>query len=863
MRKLLSVLLAAALTLTLFSGSLTAAVNEPEPPQDPAVSAETEESQEVTAGPVDPAPAEGDEADSPETTVPEAEAPEEPDAADGGVSEPEISGDPSEEEDEELSAGEHADTVEEPGGTCGENVTWSYNSVTDTLYIDVLDKDKPGIMSDFNGGGNIIWYHRTVPPWDAEGFVISNIEIAEGVTNIGESAFYTGYKTMATYDFTSITFPSTLEKIGNYAFSGSSLESVVIPETLKQIGKYAFSESSRLSNVILEEGLTDIGACAFSETAIESIVIPESVISVEESAFSSCRNLSQAQLPSSITDIQYGLFRGCTSLSAIEIPASVKSIDDKAFSGSSNQVINFNGVAPIMQEYVVTGKYSATLGSFDTTDTLVYSAENAASWTSSEYFDPLYNTYYGYNTEVQGVCNHSGSKYVFDQNGHTLVCEVCGRGFDFAEHSYDANGKCVCGYVNHEHEWEWQIDEYSHYKVCSICGFVIEDGLHDIDTKNCTCRICNQTVHQDYRTDCDENEHWKVCSYCKEKFDIAPHTYNENKYSNSSILYGKDVGHYRECDNCYYADESTLYPHVPSGEAFIKDNYQPHTVHFYKCGLCGGEFSEEHVFGLKTDYSDFVAADLLSMSEEEALEVLKKTFGEENVEKTDYGLPATMPFSFYSVHLMVPTLCSKCGYDPSSRLRGVNVSITMKNNIVSSVSSSSGAKVNAPRLTRELPDEFTVGELKQYAAAGTATFNGVEFTVTYSEEKPANNYGFENATYYVYEFSSDDYVASCEISNFRLLSDSETQEIHAEEIEILDSDVVSIYEVSERQKYTPGDVNNDGKVTLDDAILTLKKTMNVDVSSATFIAEAAEVTGDNRLTLDDAIGVLKLAMKVQ
>lgn len=67
---------------------------------------------------------------------------------------------------------------------------------------------------------------------------------------------------------------------------------------------------------------------------------------------------------------------------------------------------------------------------------------------------------------------------------------------------------------------------------------------------------------------------------------------------------------------------------------------------------------------------------------------------------------------------------------------------------------------------------------------------------------------------------------------------------------------------AEKPPYTPGDVNDDGEVTLEDAIMTLKKVMNVDLGNTTFITEAAEVTGDNHLTLEDAIGVLKLAMKV-
>lgn len=61
---------------------------------------------------------------------------------------------------------------------------------------------------------------------------------------------------------------------------------------------------------------------------------------------------------------------------------------------------------------------------------------------------------------------------------------------------------------------------------------------------------------------------------------------------------------------------------------------------------------------------------------------------------------------------------------------------------------------------------------------------------------------------------------------------------------------------------SPGDVNGDGSVTLDDAILALKVAMNVDIGGETFIPEAADVISDGETTLDDAIAVLKLAMNV-
>ena len=66
----------------------------------------------------------------------------------------------------------------------------------------------------------------------------------------------------------------------------------------------------------------------------------------------------------------------------------------------------------------------------------------------------------------------------------------------------------------------------------------------------------------------------------------------------------------------------------------------------------------------------------------------------------------------------------------------------------------------------------------------------------------------------------------------------------------------------QKMDYIPGDVNNDGKVTLEDAILTLKRAMNVGTGSDVFIEQAADVIPDGRISLEDAIEVLKMAMKV-
>ena len=66
----------------------------------------------------------------------------------------------------------------------------------------------------------------------------------------------------------------------------------------------------------------------------------------------------------------------------------------------------------------------------------------------------------------------------------------------------------------------------------------------------------------------------------------------------------------------------------------------------------------------------------------------------------------------------------------------------------------------------------------------------------------------------------------------------------------------------EEPPFVLGDVNADGDITLDDAVLTLKVAMNVDIGGETFIEQAADVVSDGGITLDDAIEILKIAMNV-
>ena len=84
-------------------------------------------------------------------------------------------------------------------GTCGYNVTYTYTEATKTLVI-----SGTGGMYNYNYGA----------PWDSYKTNILTAIIENGVTSIGDLAFF------ECSGLTSVTIPNSVTFIGNYAFYG-------------------------------------------------------------------------------------------------------------------------------------------------------------------------------------------------------------------------------------------------------------------------------------------------------------------------------------------------------------------------------------------------------------------------------------------------------------------------------------------------------------------------------------------------------------------------------------------------------------------------------------------------------------------
>jgi len=162
---------------------------------------------------------------------------------------------------------------------------------------------------------NLPAHVTTIGDYAFANFETYTFSLQEGVTAFGDYAFYNSeldvtvpasVKTIGAYCFSTdtnewyppyatVTFAenSTLEYIGEYAFSANGLSSMVLPASVKTIGAYAFYECEDLDEFTFAENssLETIGAFAFSAgsswyvNGITEITIPKSVTSIGAHAF--------------------------------------------------------------------------------------------------------------------------------------------------------------------------------------------------------------------------------------------------------------------------------------------------------------------------------------------------------------------------------------------------------------------------------------------------------------------------------------------------------------------------------------------------------------------------------------------------
>ena len=183
-----------------------------------------------------------------------------------------------------------------------------------------------------SGTGALPDYPIGKAPWFEFNDQIDTLVLKEGVTRIGDYAFYN------CTELTSVEIPEGVTYIGESAFACcQSLESVTIPGSVTEIGEGAFESCDSMMVLELASGLKCVGAFAFSEcVALRELVLPNTVERIERSAFAGTMALHELVIPGNVQEIGDNAFNGCIQLSSLTLSEGIRVIEEMAFSNCSD-----------------------------------------------------------------------------------------------------------------------------------------------------------------------------------------------------------------------------------------------------------------------------------------------------------------------------------------------------------------------------------------------------------------------------------------------------------------------------------------------------------------------------------------------
>lgn len=215
-------------------------------------------------------------------------------------------------------------------GNCGDNLTWTINTVTGVLTI-----SGTGDMEDYTSNWLTPWFDY----WES----FSSVVIEDGVTSIGRNAF------AGLENITDISIADSVTSIGRNAFwNCMGLTKLTIPDSITSIDDLAFSSCYGLTEVHISDldawcGITfndyDSNPLYYAhnlylnDVLVTDLVIPDSVTSIGKNTFYNCTGLTSVVIPDSVTSIGRLAFGGCSGLISVVISDSVTSIDSYAFYG--------------------------------------------------------------------------------------------------------------------------------------------------------------------------------------------------------------------------------------------------------------------------------------------------------------------------------------------------------------------------------------------------------------------------------------------------------------------------------------------------------------------------------------------------
>lgn len=451
-------------------------------------------------------------------------------------------------------------------GVCGEEVYWELTPEGELII------SGNGYVYDYS----ITTYHKT--PWYDFRNDITSITAEEGVTAIGN---YSLTHTNAV----SLSLPSTLEEIGNYAFLGSAkLKEISIPESVRTVGMRAFEECTSLEEITVPETVEYLGSEAFREctglkkavinakggdfselflkcTSLTEVSIGTKLTSIPQYMFSTCTSLEKINLPSTVTSIGPYAFQNCESLAYIILPDGVTTVGSYAF-------YNCPSLAYMVVPESVESFSDYALGSCSTGlwHVLYKGSKNQWEAVQKGYSNTCLNEHSDHYAHVHFNCG--GDEINEQETGdNRFECSLCGEGFvrgtkvfrhdmgDWRHLDPATSGgithrrECSTYMCNYEERLsdpitysDWSVEKEPDCifvglkrRYCNVCGRYEEEHIPAVPHKfeyPCSkeCAFPNCETPQDGECEYgeflfDDESHYRECIYCHTMKDKGDHEY--------------------------------------------------------------------------------------------------------------------------------------------------------------------------------------------------------------------------------------------------------------------------------------------------------------------------------------------------
>lgn len=197
-------------------------------------------------------------------------------------------------------------------GSCGVGTSW-------TLEGGVLTVSGSGPMNDYS--------EYSPAPWSGYADSIRAVVVTQGVTNVGNFAFF------ALKQLTSVTLPTSVSKIGGWAFYGCErLQLLDLGTGVQEIGRSAFEQCYALTGVRLPASLHTLRYQAFYRCeGLVSITIPAGVTTFEAATFAYCTGLQNAKVLASVNELPRRTFYGCEALVSVSLAPAITEVGVNAY----------------------------------------------------------------------------------------------------------------------------------------------------------------------------------------------------------------------------------------------------------------------------------------------------------------------------------------------------------------------------------------------------------------------------------------------------------------------------------------------------------------------------------------------------